>query len=157
MDGLVPLTEALIARHMELAKWLWERGARLTAAGNIGSFLCAAARDGNLELLQDFLDFEADINEIDSNGLTALHSAVAEGHLHTAKFLISHGANIWKMDNGGLTPLDLACRFDKHEIIAVLRAANKLDPGSFEQSPGQTSSKGLNRGGMSPHTAKVWD
>ncbi|CAK9863968.1 unnamed protein product [Sphagnum jensenii] len=154
VDGRVPLIEALIARHMELAKLLWERGARLTAAGNIGSFLCAAARDGNLELLQDFLDFEADINEIDSNGLTALHSAVAEGHLHTAKFLISHGANIWKMDNGGLTPLDLACQLDKHEIIAVLRAANKLDPGSFEQSQGQTSSKGLNRGGMSPYTAQ---
>ncbi len=61
------------------------------------------------------------------------------------------------MDNGGLTPLDLACRLDKHEFIAVLRAANKLDPGSFEQSRGQTSSKGLNRGGMSPHTAQVWD
>ncbi|CAM6027486.1 unnamed protein product, partial [Sphagnum balticum] len=140
VDGRVPLIEALITRNLEIAKMLWERGARLTA-GDVGRFLCTAAQDDNLELLQDFLDFDADINEADSNGSTALHSAVAEAHIHTAKFLVSHGANVRKADNRGLTPLDLACHLKNQEIIAVLKAVDKPDSEDHEQRQCQKSSK----------------
>jgi ankyrin repeat protein len=145
VDGRVPLIEALITRHLEIAKMLWERGARLTA-GDVGRFLCTAAQDDNLELLQDFLDFDADINEADSDGSTALHSAVAEAHIHTAKFLVSHGANVRKADNRGLTPLDLACHLNNQEIIAVLKAVDKPDSEDHEQRQRQKSSKWLSGG-----------
>lgn len=148
VDGRIPLIEAIMARHTEVANLLWEKGARL-AAGDIGKCLCTVARDGNVEVLQEFLKYEADVNEVDSEGLTALHLAAVEGHTSVVKVLLSEGANVTKADNRGLTPLEIAQELNDHEIVGLLRAARETTSLENSSKSGKKSPKDLNRRGSS--------
>ncbi len=47
----------------------------------------------------------ADVNAIDQNGRTSLHSAANDGNAGLAKLLIAHGADVNAKDNEGMTPL----------------------------------------------------
>jgi len=64
-----------------------------------------------LEAIQVLLDLGADINAIDNNGETAMHSAAYKNLPLVVKFLAAHGAkiDIWnKNDKFGWTPLAIA-------------------------------------------------
>ncbi len=51
-----------------------------------------------------------DVNAIDQNGWTALHSAAFSGNVELTKQLIAHGADVNAKANDGLTPLHLAAQ-----------------------------------------------
>jgi ankyrin repeat protein len=64
-----------------------------------------------LEALQAALDLGADINAVDKNGETAMHSAAYKNHPQAIEFLAAHGAKIetWNRENKrGWTPLTIA-------------------------------------------------
>jgi uncharacterized protein len=81
-----------------------------------------------LEALQVLLDLGADINAIDNNGETAMHSAAYKNLPRVVKFLASKGARIdvWnKPDKFGWTPLAIAVgyRFGNFKPSAETEAA----------------------------------
>lgn len=59
-----------------------------------------AVQDCNVELIEDYLEYGADIDEGDDEGLTPLHIAVLHGLPAMPKFLISKGANPNKATEG---------------------------------------------------------
>lgn len=131
VDGKVPLVEALIARDTATVKLLWENGATLKNADR-GRFLGQAVLDGNAELIKDYVNYGADVNESDSEGLTPLHIAVMEGQLEMAKILLSLGAYAHiKTDERIPTPCELALQNNNNpELMTLLRSEPVRDDSS---------------------------
>jgi ankyrin repeat protein len=118
-DGNVPLWEAILGGHELIAKLLWDSGAKLLS-GSVGSFLCAAAQNKNLDMLNDLLTYGADINATNGDGNTALHVAINDGLTEVVRYLLDHGADVNKTDSDGSTPRDLADN-QGHEILELLQ------------------------------------
>jgi len=123
--GATPFMLAALTADAELLKTLAALGAN-TSLTNVESStpLMAAAglatrspgEDAGtesevLEAIQALLDLGADINAVDANGETAMHSAAYKNLPQVVKFLAAHGAKIdvWnKNDKFGWTPLAIA-------------------------------------------------
>jgi ankyrin repeat protein len=121
-DGSVPLWEAILGRHEQIAKLLWDNGANLRS-GSVGSFLCIAAQNRDLEMLNDLLNYGADINATNGDGNTALHVAISNsnGLTEVVKYLLDHGADMNKTDSSGWTPRALAEQQGHDEILELFR------------------------------------
>lgn len=61
-----------------------------------------------------------EIDELDLNGLTALHWATFYGQIVTVQLLISRGAFVNKIGPDGVTPLLLAAGEGHHEVVRYL-------------------------------------
>jgi len=123
--GATPFMLAALTADAELLKTLAALGANtsLTNIENSTPLMAAAGlatrspgEDAGtesevLEAIQVLLDLGADINAVDKNGETAMHSAAYKNLPQVVKFLASHGASIdtWnKNDRFGWTPLAIA-------------------------------------------------
>ena len=90
-----------------------------------------AARDGNIEVVKQYLDAGADVNAKGGSMLygtlrnpvesTALHTATGMGHEEIAELLIANGADVNAMDDNGDTPLDYATAANRTETADLLR------------------------------------
>ena len=76
-----------------------------------------ACKSGDIEVVKLLLDKGADINQVNSDGITPLSISCLSGHLATSELLISSGADINQADSNGLTPLWLACRGGHRGIV----------------------------------------
>ncbi|VDK53364.1 unnamed protein product [Anisakis simplex] len=56
--------------------------------------LCHAARNGDLELLENLRDSGAILSAVDYNGRSPLHVAASSGHTDVVLYLLKHGANV---------------------------------------------------------------
>lgn len=65
-------------------------------------------------------DCNANVNNIDSNGWSALHHAAYIGDLESARTLIKADAKINAFSNQNRTPLHLAALNDHVELIELL-------------------------------------
>jgi ankyrin repeat protein len=123
--GATPFMLAALTADAELMKTLAALGAdtRLPNADNSTPLMAAAGlatrspgEDAGtesevLEALQVLLDLGADINAVDNNGETAVHSAAYKNLPQVVKFLAAKGARIdvWnREDRFGWTPLAIA-------------------------------------------------
>ncbi len=123
--GATPFMLAALTADAELLKTLAALGAdtSLTNVENSTPLMAAAGlatrspgEDAGtesevLETVQVLLDLGADINAVDNNGETAMHSAAYKNLPQVVKFLAAHGAKIdvWnKNDKFGWTPLAIA-------------------------------------------------
>lgn len=122
-------------RLEDLNEVLWEGlleydppAALCTRIGD-GRLLHLAARNRYVRLAQSFMDQAADTEEIDGNGWTALHIAVAGGYPEIVRILIAK-ANPEKKTAQGETMFDLASKLpdgsSKDEIMDML---GKAGPG----------------------------
>lgn len=82
--------------------------------------LCAAARDGNLQVVRYMVDHGENVNCKDGKGRTPLHFAAENGHLEVVKFLVEHSAHVECINDKNETPLDLATRNNHAEIVRFL-------------------------------------
>ncbi len=90
-----------------------------------------AAERGDLAEVRSLLRSGADVNAAQSDGMTALHWAAADGHAEIARTLLYAGATVRSTTRlGGYTPLHLAARSGDAEIAAILLDAG-ADPNAF--------------------------
>ncbi len=92
-----------------------------------GTALHAAATNGNAEVVEALLEYDADPNIPDGYGRTALHCSARNGHVATVVSLLNGGANVKAKDKNGHTPLQLAkkhCK-DNVELLKILKDAVK--------------------------------
>ena len=108
MNGASPLMAACLGGHVEVARLLIDRGAEVNRATNdnrtyfearinIGMtalmFACKRRVEG-VSLLNLLLDHQANVNQVDSRGDTALMWACWHGHKNAAKLLLDRGADV---------------------------------------------------------------
>lgn len=63
-------------------------------ADRIGSGLMIAAWEGNIPMMQLFVDYGADVNRVNAIGEQALQLAAWKGHLAAVRWLLNHGAAV---------------------------------------------------------------
>jgi uncharacterized protein len=67
--------------------------------------LLYAARDGRIEIARTLLAANADVNQVEANGVSPLIEAIANNHIDVARLLVDHGADVNTVDWWGRTPL----------------------------------------------------
>lgn len=100
-DGSTPLAKAAVGSHKseEIVRLLLEYGAETDAAYSKGHAtpLHLAAFYGNEAGARLLIDWDADLERLDSNKVTPLFDAASQGHLKIVKLLLDCGANVqWK-------------------------------------------------------------
>jgi ankyrin repeat protein len=85
--------------------------------------LILSAHSGFVESIQVLIEFDAELDEKDLEGRTALHKCCEHGHLKAAEVLIQSSALVDCIDNKGYTPLMIAVRCGYLALIKVLLAA----------------------------------
>ncbi|KAG8187586.1 hypothetical protein JTE90_025919 [Oedothorax gibbosus] len=83
------------------------------------SFL-RAARSGNIDKIQEYLQGSIDINASNANGLNALHLAAKEGHIAIVTELVKKGANVNAATKKGNTALHIASLAGQEEVAKIL-------------------------------------
>ncbi|MBT4099213.1 MAG: ankyrin repeat domain-containing protein [Gemmatimonadetes bacterium] len=156
-SGAAPLDSAIFGGHMDLVRYLIERGADITGEGySDNTPLMAAANQNNPEAVELLLTEGADPNLASSvTGETALHAstahAYADGMINCVRLLLAAGANPNVQAKSGVatdryyrdtrlvgeTPLHLAAAFGNEAMIRCL-----LDAGadaSIRDAPGDSA------------------
>ena len=88
----------------------------------MGTEMCAAAAEGNIEMLKQLLRGGVRVDQGDHNARTALHLAASEGRLGTVHFLVKEAhAEVNVLDCFGSTPLDDALNNNFAAVAAFLR------------------------------------
>ncbi len=91
-------------------------------AANETSLLMSAARDGDLEILQELVSIGKDLNERDAEGVTPLMWAAHASHIEAIKTLLHGGADPDLADPSGCTALMWAARAGKAEAVKLFLA-----------------------------------
>src|SRR5262245_44211596 len=81
----------------------------------------SAAFDGNVKILQRWIERGVDVNCRTESGGTALMYAGSEGRLEAVKLLLDAGADPSILDNGGLTVFGWAATHKRPETLARLK------------------------------------
>jgi ankyrin repeat protein/preprotein translocase subunit SecA len=92
-----------------------------------------AAKQGYLELVEEFVNRGSDINIQDGTGATALHGAIESGNLKLVEALIALGANKQAKDARGSTPLHKAV-LNQHAAIVRYLVAIQADVAIKDQA-----------------------
>ncbi len=106
----------------ELARWLVEQGANLSAPDSYGS-TPLQSRSGHWQgRIESLIALGAKVNERSAKG-TALHCAAGALHVANVQVLLAHGAEVDALDNHGMTPLECALQ---HVTNATLEEAAQV-------------------------------
>ena len=125
-DGSAPLSFALQRGHLELAKFLLNKGADVNWRGTRSgiSVLHMAASTGPLELVKLLVDKGALINVTGEIGLTPLEAALRGSQPDVAEFLIERGSDLNEQRRD--SAFQMAARYGHRRIVEILiqRGAN---------------------------------
>lgn len=138
MKSLFLLAALLLAGHVsaasEPAPFLGNGAEQVHA--QLRDYLFNAARFGDNEVLDEFIQIGYDLNAADNRGYTALILAAYNGHLDTVERLIAAGADACAEDKRGNTAL-LGAIFKGELRIAKRLLATECDPDQ-RNNAGQT-------------------
>ncbi len=81
-----------------------DRGYQEPTPGEMTALLYAA-RDGRTDIARTLIAANANVNQVEANGVSPLIEAIANNHIDVARLLIDHGADANTMDWWGRTPL----------------------------------------------------
>ncbi len=124
-EGTTPLARAAKSNDLQLMHALLDAGAdpkltlkdrttvlMISAAGGavVGAYAVAipVTEDSSIEAIKLCLDRGVDINAFNTNGTTAVHSAVQRGAPKVVRYLAEHGAKLDMKNKQSRTPLDIA-------------------------------------------------
>lgn len=81
-----------------------ERGYQEPTPGEMTPLLYAA-RDGRVEIARELVTANANVNQVEANGISPLMMAITNNHIDVARLLVDHGADVNAADWWGRTPL----------------------------------------------------
>jgi ankyrin repeat protein len=121
-DGNTPLHFAAYYGYFKVCRTLLERNAEVDSRNNDGytPFLRAWKSGRNPDILQLFLDHNADVRVCDDKGNTPLHFAAEIGHLEFAQILLERNADVNSQNKHGSTPLLLASELGHPDLVQLL-------------------------------------
>lgn len=128
-DGASALTYAARGGHVEVVKALLGTNSfNLKLSRNVSdNGLQDAVFKGHREVLEVFIEAEANVNVVDGFGMTPLMAATLNGKLDLLELLIEHGANINAISDRGRTALILATNHGCIKSVeALIRAKADL-------------------------------
>lgn len=102
---------------------LWAAVAAGADAPPTDAPLADTAEKKGWQRVRALLKERADVNAVQSDGMTALHWAAHHDELETARLLLAAGASAKAENRYGITPLALACINGNAEMIKALLAA----------------------------------
>ncbi|CAI9107698.1 OLC1v1007122C1 [Oldenlandia corymbosa var. corymbosa] len=130
-EGQTPLFEAILGKHVSVAKFLIERGADVKKTNYKGSTpLHYAAEKGSLELVKFLISKGADIHEISEDG-SPLHSAAAHGSSEVLNCLLDLGADPNYISPIVMSPLMKSMLAEALDCMVLLlkgKRGSKADP-----------------------------
>jgi ankyrin repeat protein len=99
-----------------------------------------AAKVGDINKVKELINSNgtADINELDGNGMAALHWASSFGHVEIATLLISNGAQVNLRNKYGGTPIHLATWEGCLEIVKLLLDYGDYSTALLDDDEGRT-------------------
>jgi ankyrin repeat protein len=119
--GKTPLIHASAGGHVELVRWLVEKGAAIHERDEDGKTpLIHASGGGHVELVRWLVEEGVAINERDVHGCTALRTACSRGHAPVLRLLIERGADLTIPNDKSWTPLIIASIEGHLEVVRVL-------------------------------------
>jgi ankyrin repeat protein len=124
-DGFPVVALAAAFGHFAIVKYLFEKGADLTAVATNGTgynALTGAVAGGREEIAIWLLENGADANYRYGPGYTPLLTAAANGHLNIVKDLLVHGADIHAKSNDGKTAVSIAEERKHPDVVEFLRS-----------------------------------
>jgi len=124
-DGYPAAGLAIFFRHPELARWLIEQGADVSAAAQNANNVApvhAAAAVCDHATMRLLLERGADVNARQQLDYTALHGAASRGDIEMAKLLLAHGAVRDAKGSDGMTPAGIARKYGKPEFAEWLES-----------------------------------
>ncbi len=124
-----PLHVAIRGRQVEVARYLIEHGADVSARDRDGvSVLSTAALFGLADVATALMDRGADVGEdVDHRGQGPLQMAASRGHAEVISLLVARGAPVDGRHPEGVTPLDWAA-FRGHLAAAQVLLDAGADP-----------------------------
>ena len=112
--------------HLHIVKWLHQNGCSLDAQNDGRILLTLAARRGDLPMTQWLCRQGADLERLDSTGVSALGNAVRLGHLRVSQWLIGQGAEVIH-DIDDIDAESLAVRSGHNAIFRWLIRSERLN------------------------------
>jgi ankyrin repeat protein len=123
MTGRTPVLHAVDSHNVDSLRVILKAGGNPnpTYPKNLfrSSPLTAAGFAGMPTLLKLLLDFEANPNASNPEGLTALHSVARTHNTECALLLLEYGANLNAMSSNGQTPLTTAIIHNNHPVLRL--------------------------------------
>lgn len=131
----------------ELLKCLKKEGKEIvnSKSGEYGqTLLHVASYEGTSEIVELLVDkYKADVNAIDRNGWTPLHSAAAAGNFEICEILLQRGSFARALTNEGASPLHYLVRSNcndpvlHHRVFKLLleKGANINQQNKFGETP----------------------
>jgi ankyrin repeat protein len=126
-DGFPVVALAAVFGHLDVVRYLTERGADINASATNGSgytALTGAVASGHTEIVRWLLQNGANPNHRYGAGYSPLLTAAANGHLEIVKRLVSHQADPHATTNDGKSPLALAIERNHPAVAEYLRSIN---------------------------------
>jgi ankyrin repeat protein len=124
-DGFPVVALAAAFGHFPIVKYLFEKGADLTAVATNGTgynALTGAVASGREEIAIWLLENGADSNYRYGPGYTPLLTAAANGHLNIVKDLLVHGADLHAKANDGRNAIAIAEERKHSDVVEFLRS-----------------------------------
>ncbi|KAI9897952.1 hypothetical protein N3K66_006312 [Trichothecium roseum] len=137
-DGSTPLLQATLSDHVEVVKFLHEKGASISIADNEGfTPLSVGACEGATSVVRYLLQEGADASIPDSDGQTPLFVAANNGFVDIVRLLVEAGADMSVTNQCGWTPLFGAVREGFVDIVRLLidAGADVSIPDSYGATP----------------------
>jgi uncharacterized protein len=120
--GSTPLLSAARTRDVAFMRMLLDKHANPNAATTVDRFTpliaalsggggrrgASAAASNPMPAIQLLIERGADVNAVNSRGMTAMHYAARTGNDPAVQFLADHGARLDVKDRLGRTPVDMA-------------------------------------------------
>jgi ankyrin repeat protein len=124
-DGFPVMALAAVFGHLEVAEYLFGKGAEVNAAATNGTgynALTGAVASGHTAIVSWLLANGADPNYRYGDGYSPLLTAAANGHLGILSILLAGGADLHAKTNDGKTALGFAQQRGHAEVTEFLRS-----------------------------------